>query len=51
MTLANFNAISKRIKALYHTKANVIKRGLLLSFGSSLIVRKSTAQSPSRTRG
>jgi DNA-binding LacI/PurR family transcriptional regulator len=49
--------ISKRamaeacIEALDHTKANVHKRGLLLSVGGSLIVRESTAQPSVRKRG
>lgn len=36
------------IKALNYSKANVTKRGLLLSVGSSLIVRESTAEVQAR---
>lgn len=38
------------IKALNHTKANVNKLGLLLSVGSSLVIRESTAPPPARNR-
>jgi LacI family transcriptional regulator len=34
------------IKALDHTKANVAKRGVLLTVGSKLLVRASTAPAP-----
>lgn len=36
------------IKALYHSKANITKRGLLLAVGSKLLLRESTASAPAK---